>query len=62
MVARGDLGVEIPPEEVPVVQRRIVRRASGRQAGDRRHPDAGIDDLCADAHPGRGTPTCNRGL
>ncbi len=25
MVARGDLGVEMPPEQVPVIQRRIVR-------------------------------------
>jgi len=31
MVARGDLGVELPPEEVPVVQRRIV--AAVRKAG-----------------------------
>ena len=31
MVARGDLGVELPPEEVPLAQRRIVRAA--RQAG-----------------------------
>lgn len=32
MVARGDLGVEYAPEEVPVIQRRIVRaaRAAGR--------------------------------
>jgi pyruvate kinase len=32
MVARGDLGVEFAPEEVPVIQRRIVRaaRALGR--------------------------------
>jgi pyruvate kinase len=31
MVARGDLGVELPPEEVPVIQRRIV--AAVRNAG-----------------------------
>ncbi len=31
MVARGDLGVELPPEEVPLAQKRIVRLA--RQMG-----------------------------
>jgi pyruvate kinase len=32
MVARGDLGVELPPEDVPVLQRRIVRacRSAGK--------------------------------
>ena len=32
MVARGDLGVEMPPEDVPVMQRRIVHasRAAGK--------------------------------
>ena len=32
MVARGDLGVEMPPERVPVIQRRILRacRTAGR--------------------------------
>ncbi len=31
MVARGDLGVELPPEQVPVIQKKIIRQC--RQVG-----------------------------
>ncbi len=45
MVARGDLGVELPLEEVPIVQKRADRAGPPLgQAGHRGHPGARIDD------------------
>lgn len=31
MVARGDLGVEVPPQEVPIIQKELIRKANARQ-------------------------------
>ena len=43
MVARGDLGVEMNPEQVPVIQKKIISKARERaDPRDHRHPDARI--------------------
>ena len=52
MVARGDLGIECPMEDLPIIQRRIVKRClRQRRAGHRGHAHARIDDHQSRADP-----------
>ncbi len=51
MVARGDLGVEMSPERVPVVQKKVIDRARPTSAPrNHRHANARIHDRKSPAH------------
>ena len=63
MVARGDLGRGVAgPERAADPEASGAQVPQCRQAGDRGHPDARIDDRQPDADSGRGLGRCRRDL
>ena len=59
MIARGDLGVEIPMEALPSIQKSLIKKASGGQTRHHRDGDAGKHDLQAPSHA-RGNFGCRQ--
>ena len=55
MIARGDLGIEVPIEEIPGIQRQIIRKCvMKKKTGHRGHADASHHDMQPAPNAGRG--------
>lgn len=59
MVARGDLGIEVPQERIPGIQRKLIKKMyPGTQTGHCGYPDASHDDKQSASYPCRGDRHC----